>query len=69
MTVDLVERAMQIALNLRRSAKDLISNCDRGSKYTSHRFQQQLRNNNFIASMSGRGTCWNSADVERFLGV
>ncbi len=53
MTVDLVERAMQMALNLRRPTKGLIFHSDRGSQYTSHRFQRQLKNNNITISMSG----------------
>lgn len=57
MTVDLVERAMQMALNLRQPTNALIFHSDRGSQYTSHRFQQQLRNNNITASMSRRGAC------------
>ena len=68
MTVDLVERAMQMALNLRRPTKGLIFHSDRGSQYTSHRFQQQLKNNNITASMSGRGACLDNAVVERFFG-
>ena len=68
MTVDLVERAMQMALNLRRPTKSLIFHSDRGSQYTSYRFQQQLKNNNIIASMSGRGACLDNAVVERFFG-
>lgn len=67
-TVDLVERAMQVALNLRRPTKALIFHSDRGSQYTSHHFQQQLKNNNIIASMSGRSACWDNAVVERFFG-
>jgi len=38
MTVDLVERAMQMALNLRRPTAGLIFHSDRGSKYTNHHF-------------------------------
>ena len=57
MTVDLVGRAMQMALNLRQPTNALIFHSDRGSQYMSHHFQQQLRNNNIIASMSGRGAC------------
>jgi putative transposase len=68
MTVDLVERAMQMALNIRQPAKGLIFHSDRGSQYTSHRFQKQLKDNNIIASMSGRGACWDNAVVERFFG-
>ena len=68
MTVDLVERAMQMALNLRGPTKRLIFHSDRGSQYTSHRFQQMLKNNDIVASMSGRGACWDNAVVERFFG-
>ena len=68
MTVDLVERAMQMALNLRKPTKGLIFHSDRGSQYTSHRFQQQLKNNNVTASMSGRGACLDNAAVEGFFG-
>ena len=68
MTVDLVERAMQMALNIRRLTKGLIFHSDRGSQYTRHRFQQQLKNNNITASMSGRGACWDNAVAERFFG-
>ena len=68
MTADLVERAMKMALNLRQPTNALIFHSDRGSQYTSHRFQQQLRNNNIIASMSGRDACWDNAVVERFFG-
>jgi hypothetical protein len=66
MSVDLVERAMQMALNLRQPTKVLIFHSDRGSQYTSHRFQQQLKNNNITASMSGRGSCLDNPVVERF---
>jgi putative transposase len=68
MTVDLVERAMQMALNLRSPTKALIFHSDRGSQYTSHRFQKQLKDNNVTASMSGRGACLDNAVVERFFG-
>lgn len=73
MTVDLVERAMQLchlqmALNLRKPNKGFIFYSDRGSQYTSHQFQKQLKTNNITASMSGRGTCLDNAVVERFFG-
>ena len=69
MTADLVERAMKMALNLRQPTNALIFHSDRDSQYRSHRFQQRLRNNNIIASMSGRGACWDNAIVkQRFFG-
>lgn len=54
MIFDLVERAMQMPLNLRQPTEALISHSDRGSQYTSRHFQQQLKSNNNIALMSGR---------------
>ena len=57
-----------MALNLRNPTKGLIFHSDRGSQYTSHRFQKQLKNNNITASMSGRGACLDNAVVERFFG-
>ena len=66
MTIDLVERAMQMSLNLRKPTQGLILHSDRGSQYTSHRFQQQLKSNNITASMSGLGACLDNAVVERF---
>lgn len=69
MTVGLVERAMQLALNLRKPTKGLIFHSDRGSQYTSHRFQRQLTRNSIVASMSGGGgVCGDYAVVERFFG-
>jgi len=57
MTVDLVARAMQMALNIRKPTKGLIFHSDRSSQYTSRRLQSQLTRNNIVASMSGRGAC------------
>ena len=57
MTVDLVQRAMQMAINLRVPGKGLIFHSDRGSQYTSKRF------NCIKASMSGVGACSDNAVV------
>ena len=68
MTVDLIERAMQMAMNLRKPTKGLIFHSDRGSQYTSHRFQHQLKSSNITSSMSCRVACLDYAVVERFFG-
>lgn len=68
MTVDLVERAMQMAIHLRSPSKGLIFHSDRGSQYTSHRFQSLLKKRGLRPSMSGVGACWDNAVVERFFG-
>ena len=64
MTVDLVERALQMAINIRRPAKGLIFHSDHGSQYTSGRFSQLLNRHGIIASMSSVGACLDNAVVE-----
>lgn len=68
MTVDLVSRAMQMAINLRAPGKGLIFHSDRGSQYTSKAFRRLLKRRHINASMSGVGACWDNAVVERFFG-
>ena len=68
MTVDLVERAMQMAITLRKPDERLIFHSDRGSQYTSKRFGRLLKKHRIQASMSGVGACWDNAVVERFFG-
>ena len=68
MTVDLVERAMQMAITLRKPDAGLIFHSDRGSQYTSKRFGRLLKKHHIQASMSGVGACWDNAVVERFFG-
>jgi putative transposase len=68
MTVALVKRAMQMAINLRQPKKGLIFHSDRGSQYTSGSFAKQLKTCKIKASMSGKGACWDNAVVERFFG-
>lgn len=68
MTVDLVSRAMQMAINLRAPGKGLIFHSDRGSQYTSKAFRCLLKRRHINASMSGVGACWDNAVVERFFG-
>jgi transposase InsO family protein len=41
---------------------------DRGSQYASADFREQLTSHGMIASMSGKGECWDNAVVESFFG-
>lgn len=68
MTVSLVERALQMALTLRKPERGLMFHCDRGSQYTSKQFQKLLRVHGIVASMSSVGACLDNAVVERFFG-
>lgn len=68
MTVSLVKDSMQMALTLRQPQQGCLFHSDRGSQYTSNCFQELLKTNNIIASMSGKGACLDNAVVERFFG-
>ena len=56
--------ALQRAINLRRPPTGLIHHSDRGSQYCSDDYRRMLRNHGFVASMSGRGNCYDNAMVE-----
>ena len=66
MTVDLTMRAMQMVINLRQPQTGLIFHSDKGSQYTSKRYQALLWSNRITPSMSGCGACLDNAVVERF---
>ena len=68
MSANWVERAMQMAINLRKPERGLIFHSDRGSQYTCKRFNKLLKKRGIHPSMSGKGACWDNAVVERFFG-
>lgn len=65
---ELAVRALQMAVDTRRPAKELIHHSDRGSQYASELFQEALDDHGMICSMSRRGNCWDNAPVESFFG-
>lgn len=52
MTVNLVERTLQMAVTLRQPGKGVLFHSDRGLQYTSKQFQGLLTRNGMLASMS-----------------
>jgi len=56
--------ALQRAITLRQPPPGLIHHSDRGSQYCSDDYRRMLRDNGFVASMSGRGNCYDNAMVE-----
>lgn len=68
MTVSLVERALQMAVTLRKPKRGLLFHSDRGSQYTSKSFQNLLLAHGITSSMSSVGACLDNAVVERFFG-
>jgi len=62
----LVIRALMMAVNIRRPGPGLTHHSDRGSQYASSAYQNLLKQNQMIPSMSRKGNCWDNAPVERF---
>lgn len=65
----LVENALRMALQQRRPQADLLHHSDRGSQYTSQRYQGLLAEYGISVSMSRRGNCYDNAVSESFFGT
>ena len=66
---ELATNALRRALFERAPAPGLLHHSDRGSQYTSSRYQQLLDNNGVTASMSRKGNCWDNAVAESFFAT
>ncbi|NVN38520.1 IS3 family transposase [Komagataeibacter swingsii] len=66
MKKDLAIRALDMAVRLRDPAPGCIFHSDRGSQYGSYDFQKKLLTHGLLASMSGKGNCFDNAAVETF---
>jgi len=66
MKKDLAIRALNMAIALRWPPKECIHHTERGSQYCSHDYQKILRKHGLIASMSGKGNCYDNSAVESF---
>lgn len=64
MTSSLVMSALDMSLKQRKSTKRLILHSDRGSQYCSYEYQNMIRKNNLICSMSKKGDCYDNAPME-----
>ena len=60
----LAMEALRRALVLRKPLPGLIHHSDRGSQYCSHDYRRLVSDHGLIASMSGRGNCYDNAMVE-----
>lgn len=60
----LAMEALRRAIAQRRPPPGLIHHSDRGSQYCSDDYRRLLREHGLIASMSGRGNCYDNAMVE-----
>jgi len=65
---ELVQDALTMVIWRRGRVNDIIVHSDQGSTYASTRYQQQLKVNNLLCSMSRKGECWDNAVAESFFG-
>lgn len=66
MTVDLVTKAIKMALANRNVSPGLIVHSDRGTQYRSNEYVGFLESNGITRSMSRKGNCWDNAAMESF---
>jgi putative transposase len=62
----LVVDAQKMAIRTRQPSPGLIMHTDRGSQYASAKFQQLLKTNGMLSSMSRKGDPWDNAVAESF---
>ena len=67
MTDDLVQNALNQAVIRKKPSAGLIHHSDRGSQYASDDYQELLKKNKMIPSMSRKGDCWDNAVAESFI--
>jgi len=66
METQLVNNALQMALDNRKPPPKLIWHTDRGSQYASDAHRELISKYNIIQSMSRKGDCWDNAVSESF---
>jgi putative transposase len=64
----LVLSAMKMAVSQRRPQAGLVHHSDRGVQYACDNFQNLLKDNGIVCSMSRKGNCWDNACMESFFG-
>lgn len=69
MTKQLVINAINMAIINERPPEGVIFHSDRGSQYASYDFQDMLRENRILQSMSAKGDCYDNACAESFFAT
>jgi transposase InsO family protein len=69
MEVELVLSALRMARDARRPGLGLIFHSDRGSQYASGEYRLELAAHGMMASMSGKGDCYDNAVAESFFAT
>jgi putative transposase len=66
LTKELVMKSLHMACMRRGTERGIIIHSDRGSQYASKDFREMVAEKGFIASMSGKGNCYDNAYAESF---
>ena len=61
--------ALKMAINRRKPLKGLLHHSDRGVQYASNDYQDVLKENHIVCSMSRKGNCWDNAPMESFFST
>jgi transposase InsO family protein len=69
LTRNLVSQSLRQAVTIKRPEKGLLHHSDRGSQYCSREYRNLLDEYGIIASMSGKGNCFDNAPMESFWGT
>ena len=67
--VELALSALRMARDARHPPPGLIHHSDRGSQYTSGAYRDELAAHGMVASMSGKGDCYDNAVAESFFST
>jgi putative transposase len=62
----LVVDALRMAYWRRKPSAGLLHHSDRGSQYAAKAYQDELKKDNMVCSMSRKGNCWDNAVAESF---
>ena len=69
MTKNLVNQSLLRAVTCKRPRVGLLIHSDRGSQYCSHEHRKLMGQFGILASMSGKGNCYDNAPMESFWGM
>src|SRR5690606_17755318 len=61
--------SLQQAVALRQPEIGLLHHSDRGSQYAAGDYQEQLKQQAMVSSMSRKANCWDNAPVESFFAT
>lgn len=64
----LILEAFNMAVSCRDIEENVLLHSDRGVQYRGHEYQQALKENGILCSMSRKGNCWDNAVMEAFFG-